>query len=94
MPYALAYAATAREDLFRLIDSLPAHRQEAAIDAIDRICMAFATGPVHRSGHRGEAPTFPLHFEVEGTRYYWAGTYRLNEEETTLYITHVFRVPL
>ena len=94
MSYALAYAATAREDLFRLIDSLPAHRREAAIEAIDRICRAFAGNPVHRSGRHREAPTFPVHFELEGTRYYRAATYRLSDEETTLFITHVFRVPL
>ncbi len=93
MAYALAFADTAVEDTERLVDSLPEERRERALDAIEALCLAFAERPLHRSG-RWSTPSFPLHFEVAGVRYYWSAAYRLSEDETTLIVTHVFRVAL
>lgn len=94
MGYALAFAATAIEDLDRLLADLPGDRWAAAIDAIEAVCRRFADQPVHRRGRQGEPPTFPVHFEAGGTRYHWAGTYTLSLDERTLVVTHLFRVPL
>jgi hypothetical protein len=92
MPYALAFADTAGEDLERLLDSLPAHRQERALDAIEAACLAFAERPLRRSA--GRVPNFPLDFVVDDVHYRWVATYQLSEDETTIAVTHVFRVPL
>jgi hypothetical protein len=94
MAYALAFANTAIEDLNRLVDSLPSSRQDEAVDEIERVVLAFADRPVHRRGRTGSPPSFPIHFRASGTLYYWTGTYRLSEDETTLIITHLFRTGL
>lgn len=93
MPYALKFADTAAEDLGRLVDSLPLRRRARSVDAIEAACLAFAERPIRRSTGGG-APHFPLHFTVDDVHYHWVATYRLTEDETTVIITHVFRVPL
>jgi hypothetical protein len=92
MPYALAFADTALEDLLRLIDSLPVNRQERAVDAVEALCLAFAQRPLRRSV--GRAPNFPLHFVVDEVHYDWVATYQLSADETTVTITHAFRLLL
>jgi len=94
MPYALAVTHTAADDLDRLIQSLRPEQRPQALDAINNICTQFGLRPQHRRGSPLSPPTFPIHFEVAGTRFYWAATYRISEDETTLVITHMFRVLL
>jgi hypothetical protein len=88
MPCALDFSETAAEDLDRLFESVPASRHQGAIDAIEVRCRALAENPPERS-----FGTFPLHFQVDGVHYYWAGTYRVSLDRRRLSITHVFRAP-
>jgi hypothetical protein len=92
MPYALVFAETALDDIAGLINTLPAQRQEAALDAIADVCVTFANRPLRRS--TGRAPNFPLHFVVDVVHYHWVATYQLSEDETTVTVTHVFRLLL
>lgn len=93
MPYALEIADSAAEDLERLVNTLPLHRRDAAIDAIEAACLEVAARPLKPS-RRDRPPHFPLHFVVDDVHYYWAATYRISGDEKTLVITHVFRVAL
>jgi hypothetical protein len=88
MPCALDFSETAVEDLGRLLDSVPPSRHERAINAIEALCRALGDDPPERN-----FGTFPLHFEVDGVRYYWAGTYRISLDRARLSVTHVFRQP-
>ena len=88
MPCALDFSETAAEDFQRLLDSIPLSRQERALIEIEAVCRTLANNPPSRS-----FGTFPLTFEVDGVHYYWAGTYRLNLDQTKLTVTHVFRRP-
>jgi len=93
MPYALEFTDIAAEDIENLVLDLPWTRREKALDAIQASCEAFAKRPQFRTRPYG-APSFALEFKVSGVTYWWAATYRLSEDETTIYITHVFRRPL
>jgi len=93
MPYALDFTDTAVDDIERLIDDLPENRREGALNGVEAECTAFAENPLfHRRVHR--APSFPINFRVRGVGYSWAATYRISIDESTIYITHVFRRPL
>lgn len=94
MAYAVEFAETAVEDLENLVDSLEKDRRLRAIDEIERVCREFAGAPPLRSIRNRKVPTFPIHFAVDDVRYYWAGTFRISEDETTMVVTHVFRVSL
>lgn len=93
MPYALDFTETAAEDIENLVLDLPESRREQAFDAIEAACVAFADRPQFKKRRYG-TPSFTLHFRVGKVAYWWAATYRLSEDETTLCITHVFRRPL
>ncbi len=93
MPYALKFANTAAEDLARLVDSLPLRRRARAVDAIEAACRSFAQHPIRRSAGR-DPPHFPLHLVIDEVHYNWVATYHLTEDESTVVITHAFRVPL
>jgi len=93
MPYALKFATTAFEDIQALTATIAPGQQERAVDAIETICRDFADRQRLSSG-RWAVPSFPIHFKIDETWYYWAATYRITEDETTVVLTHVFRVPL
>jgi hypothetical protein len=93
MPYALVFATTAREDLERLILSLPAARRAGALAAIEKLCAEFAAQPRFRPSPFS-TPTLSLTFKVAGITYYWAATFQLSSDETTASITHVFRLTM
>ncbi len=92
MPYALAFADRALEDVAALLDTLPVNRQERALGAIAEGCLAFAARPLRRSA--GRIPNFPLQFVIDEVHYRWVATYQLSQDETTVTITSVFRLLL
>lgn len=93
MPYALDFTDTAAEDIENLVLDLPWSRREKALDAIEASCEAFANRPQFKTRPYGP-PSFTLKFKVSGVTYWWAATYLLSQDETTICITHVFRRPL
>jgi plasmid stabilization system protein ParE len=93
MPYELEFTDTAIEDLERLVESLRPEIQDEAIEQIEAACRAFVDRPPFRAG-RFATPTFPLHFKVQGTIYYWVAAYSVRPDERTFSVEHVFRVPL
>ena len=90
MPYEIEFTDTAVDDIQRLIDSLPTDRRAPALKEIEKECLAFAARPPGTTA----SGDFPVHFSVDGVRYWWAGTYRISLDRAKLYVTHVFRVPL
>jgi hypothetical protein len=93
MPYALSFADTAVEDLERLIESLRPNVREEAIDGVEAACQALANMSPPPAGHL-KVPSFPVHFCVGETHYYWGGTYRITEDERSIVVTHLVRLPL
>lgn len=79
------------EDLTRIVDALPVERQEAALTAVEDALLRLATNP--RLGVRGPLgrPTYFFRFEIGGTQYHWAATFRYSEDETKIVVTQVYR---
>ena len=94
MPFALGFTDTGADDLLRLIESLPHARQEEALEAVERACLTFAASPQHSPSSSFAPPSFRVDFAAGGVRHYWVATYRITEDERSLEITHLFRVPL
>lgn len=94
MSYELEFADTALEDLERLVESLRPEIRAEAIDQIEAACRSFIARPPFRAHNRFGTPTFPIHFEVQGTIYRWVGVFSIKEDEKTFSVEHIFRVPL
>lgn len=93
MSYELRFTATALEDVLRLARTFPDSQRDQVVEAIQARCRTVASAPPLPSG-RWERPSFGVPFTIDGTHYYWAATYRIGEDETTIFVTHVFRVAL
>lgn len=96
MPCALEYAPQAIEKIGRLCDSLPSTRREAAIDAIDRLCLEFAANPDAGRRGPGKELSFLLEFVIEGVTYNWVAAYLRSSKDgaDTIHIIGVGRIPL
>jgi len=94
MSYELAIAPEAEEDLERLVDSLPKRRQLLAIDAVHAELEKLAANPSLAVRSTLGRPTYRFGFKVDDVIYHWAATFKYDQSERALVITHVFRVPL
>ena len=90
MPYAIRFADTAAEDLARLVNTFPVTSREQIIDEVGRQCVAFAQKPKFRP-NRFAKPSFSLQFKIDDTYYWWAATFLITNDETTIEITHIWR---
>jgi hypothetical protein len=94
MSYELAIASEAEEDLLRLVDSLPKRHRDAAWDAVVVEPEKLAANPDLALRSTIGRPTFRFRFTLGEVGYPWAATFKYGEDERTIVITHVFRVPL
>lgn len=94
MPYGLALADTAIEDLGRLLVDIPEQRREPAMVAIEACCVAFGENPDLRPAGNREWPTFPLRFKVEEVVYNWIAAYQVTAGKQEIIVRHVFRAIL
>ena len=92
MSFELQVSEEAVEDLHALIDSLPESRRLDAFDCVESALQRLATNPMLASkGHLGR-PTFHFQFRAAGVAYHWGCTFRFGQDETSICVTHLFRV--
>ena len=94
MSYELAIAPEAEEDLSRLIDSLPKRRRETALDAVITELEKLSANPSLAVPSTLGRPTYRISFVADNVHYHWAAAFQYAQDERTIVITHVFRVPL
>ncbi len=94
MSYALAIAPEAEQDLAHLIDSLPAKRRGAALDAVLAELEKLAANPSLAVKSKLGRPTYRISFIVDRVRYYWAAIFKFALDERTIVITQLYRVAL
>jgi hypothetical protein len=90
--FALSLTPEAEEDFAKLIASLPPGRRDQAVLGVQAALLQFAKHPVPNP--RPQHPFVRLDFESSGVKYYWAATYQFSPDETTIIITHMYRLPL
>jgi hypothetical protein len=93
MSYALVIAEEAGDDLLALVESLPSSRRADAIEAVNRELTRLSANPLPKAREYLGRPAHEFTFEAGGVSYHWGATYRISEDETSLVITHVFKVP-
>lgn len=94
MSYALDITDDAADDLNRLIASLPADRRADAFNGVETALDRLAANPrLAVSQHLGR-PTYRFSFRAGGVGYHWAATFQYSEDESTIQVTHVYRVSL
>lgn len=91
MSYALEITDEARDDLERLVDSLPAARRPEAIDGVDVALSRLAANPGLASGRHLGRPTYHFEFLSGGVSYHWAVTFQFSEDERAIQVTHMYR---
>lgn len=94
MSYALLVSDEAADDLRALIESLPASRRRDALDGTDRALERLAANPLLAQRQSLGRPTYYFRFTAEGVTYHWGCTFQYSEDESSLCVTHVFRVSL
>ena len=94
MSYALAITPEAEEDLSRIVKSLPSKRRQRALDAVAQELEKLAANPSLAVRSTLGRPTFRFSFTARQVAYHWAATFKYSQDERTIVITHIFRVPL
>lgn len=94
MSYKLGITPEATEDLERLVATLPAARRSRALDAVLFNLEALAEDPSLAVKRHIGRPSFRFKFSVDDVGYWWEAVFRYSEDESTIVITHLFRVRL
>lgn len=94
MSYELAITPEAEQDLARLIDSLPAKRRGAALDGVLAELEKLAASPSLAVKSTMGRPTYRFSFIADRVRYHWAALFKYSPDETSIVVTHLYRVPL
>lgn len=93
MSYALVIAEEAADDLLALVESLPSSRRADAVEAVDRELARLSSNPLPKARSYFGRPAHEFTFKAEGVTHHWGATYTISEDETSLIITHVYKVP-
>jgi hypothetical protein len=93
MSYALEIADEAADDLLALIESLPSSQRADAIEFIDAELQRLASEPLPKAREYFGRPAHEFTFRASGVTHRWGATYRISEDETSLVITHVYKMP-
>ena len=92
MSYALVIAEEAADDLLALVESLPSSRRADATEAVYRELARLSANPLPKAREYLGRPAHEFTFKAGGVTHHWGATYRLSEDETSLVITHVYKV--
>ena len=92
MSYALVLADQAAAKLEKLRDSLPSRQRADAIEAVDKELSRLCSTPLPRAKDFFGRPAHEFRFQAGGVTHHWGATYRLSEDETSLVITHLYKV--
>jgi hypothetical protein len=92
MSYALVIPNPVAEKLAKLVASLPSSQRADAIEAVDRELNRLCSNPLPRAKQYIGRPAHEFTFQAGGITHHWGATYRISEDETSLVITHVYKV--
>ena len=93
MSYALVIADEAAQDLDALIESLPSSRRADAIEGVEAALNHLTSNPLSKAKEHVGRPAYEFTFRAGGVTYHWAATYQITQDERSLVITHVYKVP-
>ena len=94
MSFKLAITPEATEDLERLVATLPATRRSGALEAVLFNLQALAEDPSLAVKRHVGRPSFRFKFKVEEVGYWWEAAFQYSQDETSIVITHLYRVRL
>ena len=92
MSYKLGITPEAAEDLDRLVVTLPTARRARALDAVHFNLEALAEDPSLAVKRHVGRPSFRFKFSVDDVGYWWEAAFCYSEDESTIVITHLYRV--
>ena len=92
--YKLAITPEASADLDRLVASLPATRRSIALGAVLTELQLLAEDPTLAVKRRVGRPSFRFKFVAEDVGYWWEATFQYSQDESTVVITHLYRIRL
>ncbi|SRR6266581_2938854 len=93
MSYALEIADEAAEDLLALIESLPSSQRADATDAVEVELNRLTSDPLPRAKEHLGRPAHKFTFRTGAITHRWGATYRISEDERSLVITHIYKLP-
>ena len=93
MSYTLVIAEPAADDLLALVESLPSRQGADATDAVDRELTRLCSNPLPRARSYFGRPAHEFAFVAEGITHHWGAAYQISADETSLVITHFYKVP-
>jgi hypothetical protein len=94
MSYELLVSDEAGDDLRALIDSLPASHRRDALNGVDSAVARLAANPMLAQRKHLGRPTYHFQFVAGGVTYHWGCTFVHTQDETSIRITHIYRVLL